>query len=320
MKKDTISELRKSARKLIRELGVLRLNTSQTNRAPQHWHTLIEISNQPDITMSKLGRLLLLTNSNMSRIVRVLMNDKLITLNDGPDKREKYLTITPKGLLELKNIDDFSHRRINGALEFLSEQDQEDIILALNKYANALEVSRLLREQIKIHKLSTARNIRKQIIHMIESIQKDEFHLPITTAINDCILRAEETFYFNHAYNFWYAVDHHGTIIGSIGLKKIDKANAEIKKFFVAEKFRGKGVAQKLLQSLLKAAHKHRFKSLYLGTVSSLQAAQRFYDKSGFSRIKQSDLPVSFQKCPLDTVFFKADLKNIKDDAGEELE
>lgn len=320
MAKEIICELRNSARKLIRELGMLRLNTSRSNRAPQHWHTLIEISNQPNITMSKLCHLLLLTPSAMSRIVNALTKDKLINLQYGSDKREKYLSITSKGILELKYIDDFSHIKINGAMEFLNKNEQTEIISSMYKYADALEKSRLLREQTKIQTLSTSRTLRKQIVNMISTIQRDEFNLPVTNEINECILKAEEEFYFNNSYNFWYANDHQGEIIGSIGLKIIDPANAEIKKFFVKAGYRGKGVSQKLLKSLLKAANKHHFKYIYLGTVASLHAAQRFYEKFGFLRINESDLPNKFQKCPVDTVFFKAKLKDIQDKVANQLE
>jgi len=319
MKENIISELRQSARKLIRELGMLKLNMSR-NRTPQHWHALIEISNEPNITIAKLGHLLLLSSSSMSRIVNVLLKEKLVVSTNGSDKREKYLQIASKGLVEIKNIDEFSSVKIKGALEFLTENDQEQIIDSMQKYSNALEKSRLSREQVKIHTLSTSRAIRKQIIHMIEAIQKQEFSLPVTEEINNCVLKAEEEFYFNKSYNFWYAVDAVGKIIGSIGLKQIDNHNAEIKKFFVDIKYRGKGVARKLLYSLLKSASKHRFKYLYLGTVDILHAAQRFYDKYGFTRILEADLPSDFNKCPLDTVFFKVKIKELEDKLASQME
>lgn len=320
MKENVIRKLRYSARKLVRELGMLKLNMSRFNRTPQHWHALIEISNDSNITIAKLGHMLLLSSSSMSRIVNALIKEKLVVSRNGDDKREKYLHITQKGLLEINNIDEFSTLKIKGALEFLTENEQDQIIDAMQKYANALEKSRLSREQVKIHTLSTSRTIRKQIVYMIENIQKKEFSLPITDKINTCITKAEEEFYFNKSYNFWYAVDDIGTIIGSIGLKKIDDNNAELKKFFVHVKYRGKGVARKLLYSLLKAAIKHRFKYLYLGTVDILDAAQRFYKKYGFSRIKEAELPTDFSKCELDTLFFRAKIKELQDKIESQME
>ena len=144
--------------------------------------------------------------------------------------------------------------------------------------------------------------------------------MPVTDELNISIFKAEDDYYFNHSCNFWYAVDDNGTIIGSIGLKKINLHDAEIKKFFVSKSYRGKGVARKLLHTLLKAAVKHRFTYLYLGTVDTLHAAQRFYGKYDFSRINSSDLPSDFIKCELDTVFFKVKIKELQTRLAAQME
>lgn len=312
MKKDTINTLRDVSRKLIRELGILQLNQTHFKKAPQHWHALIEIAKEPGITTSQLGTLLLLSVSSTSRIVNALIDQELVSFKEGRDKREKYLHITKKGQLEVANMDEFSNTKIKGAFEFLTEEDQTQIIHAIQKYGEALGKSRLIREQVKIHTLSTSRTIRKQIIAMIEYIQKNEFLLPITDDLNACILRAEEEFYYNNSYNFWYAVDKNGAVIGSMGLKKIDDHTGEIKKFFVAKKYRGKGVAQKLMNTLIRASFKHHFTSLYLGTVKTLHAAHGFYQKYGFSKITEQQLPAGFQIGPLDTVFFKVNIEDLQ--------
>jgi len=312
MKENIIDSLRQSARKLVRELGMLQLNMSRTNRTPQHWHALIEIMNAPDITIAQLGHILLLSPSNISRIVSALIKEKLVIAKHGSDKREKYLQITSQGKRELNHIDEFSIIKIKNALEYLTEEDQQQIVVAMQKYADALKESRLFIDKIRMHTLSTSRVLRKQIISMIENIQAKEFSIPVTEDLNIGILKAEEEYYFNHSCNFWYAVDDAGTIIGSIGLKKINQHDAEIKKFFVSKAYRGKSVARKLLHTLVKAAVKHRFTCLYLGTVDILHAAQRFYEKNGFTRINASDLPADFIKCELDSVFFKVKTKDLQ--------
>lgn len=312
MNDQRLEHLRRYSRQLVRELGMLELNMSRSNRAPQHWHTLIEIANSQNITISQLGRLLLLSSSNMSRIVTALLKEKLIMAKPSMDKREKFLQITDQGLQEIKSIDKYSLVKIKGAFEFLNKKEQDQIIDAIESYAKSLEKSRLLKEKIKVHTLSTSRALRKQIIALIENIQIQEFDLPINDEINSGILKAEDEYYYNQSYNFWYATDASGTIIGSIGLKKIDARSAELKKFFVAVNYRGKGVSTKLLHTLVKAAKKHRFKSIYLGTVDVLKAGQRFYEKYGFEKIPARDLPKTFERCHLDTTFLKGELKTIE--------
>lgn len=311
IKDKRIDTLRNCSRKLIRELGMLQLNKGEAKATPGHWHALIEVSKEPGITISKLGSLLLVSTPTVSRLVKSLAKDNLLQITEGRDKREKYLYLTDQGQAEIKQIDAFSESKINGSFEFLTDKEISEIIQSITKYCDALERSRVLREQIKIMTLSTSRTIRKQIIEMIENIQKNEFSIPITDEINSCVLKAEEEFYYNHSYNFWYAVNDKGKIIGSIGLKKIDNRFGEIKKFFVAQEYRGKGVAQKLLNTLRKAALKHKFKVLVLGTVDKLHAAHKFYLKHGFTQMNQKDLPSTFERCPVDTMFFKINVKDL---------
>jgi DNA-binding MarR family transcriptional regulator/N-acetylglutamate synthase-like GNAT family acetyltransferase len=308
-----IEMLRNSSRKLIRELGMLQLNKGDSKVTPAHWHALIEVSKEPGITISRLGNLLLISISKASRLVKSLAKDGLLIISEGKDKREKYLHLTDEGHSEIKKIDVFSESKINSSFEFLTDKEIEQIIESISIYCSALEKGRLIREQIKIRTLSTSRTIRKQIISMIENIQRTEFSISITDEINLCVLKAEEDFYYNNSYNFWYAIDDAGKIIGSVGLKKIDDRIGEIKKFFVSKKYRGKGVAQKLMKILLKTAQKHKFDALVLGTVEKLHAAHKFYIKYGFTQIDQKDLPNLFVKCPVDTMFFKVNVKDLWD-------
>lgn len=311
--KQVIDEVRQSSRKLVRELGMLQLFKPNAHKSHQHWHALIEISRDPQLTISKLGKLLVLSTSASSRLVSSLEKDGYIVFQDGNDKRQKCLGLTDKGVSEIGSIDEFSNYRIKGALEFLSDEDMAHIVHALNLYSNALEASRLMRESVNIATLSTSRTIRKQVIDMIETIQTEEFQIPITPDVNAGILKAEGDFYYHNSCNFWYATDEKGAIVGSIGLKKIDDNLAEIKKFFVAPKYRGKGLSRKLMRTLVKAAKKHGFKKLYLGTVARLNAAKRFYTKQGFSTIKKTELPKKFKALSIDTDFFVADVEHIRE-------
>lgn len=310
--KSYISSLRQESRKLVRELGLLQLNQSKSGQTPSHWHALIEIAKEPNTTLTALSNLLLLSPSAMSRIIDSLREKGLVSHTEGADKREKSLVVTEKGLNEIKQIDAFSNPRIIGALAYLSPADQKLILEALTKYGDALEKSRLERESIKIHTLPTSRPIRNQAIHMIEKIQVEEFSIPITPDINACILKAEEDFAYQNRCNFWYASNASGLIIGSIGLKMINKKTGEVKKFFVHKDYRSKGTTHKLMQKMVHAARKNGFQHLYLGTVSILKAAQNYYKKVGFEEITKEDLPKEFDICPLDTVFFKGDVMKIE--------
>jgi DNA-binding MarR family transcriptional regulator/N-acetylglutamate synthase-like GNAT family acetyltransferase len=301
-----IETLREASRKLVRELGMLELDQSTTHETPAHWHALIEVSKNPGVTISKVGQGLLLSPSKISRLITRLSKEGLVEMRAGSyDKREKSLYLTDAGALALKKIDTFSENKIKGAFAFLTDPEVDHIIESINLYGGALEKSRVMKESVKILTLSKSRALRQQIVSMIEDIQKGEFSIPITPDINLSVFKGEQHFYYDNTCNFWYAIDANGAVIGSIGLKKVIEQYGELKKFFVHSSYRGKGVAQRLIQTLLKAASKHGFEYLVLGTVDKLHAARRFYERCGFKEIAKNKLPENFDLCPLDTVFYE---------------
>jgi N-acetylglutamate synthase-like GNAT family acetyltransferase len=92
---------------------------------------------------------------------------------------------------------------------------------------------------------------------MITNIEQNELCLPITNDTSMSILKAEQLFHYNKTCNFWYATDGKGQILGSIGLEVHNSQYGEITKFFVISERRESGVADKLIQPLIKAAKKH---------------------------------------------------------------
>lgn len=302
-----IEKLRNLSRKLIRELGLLQVDPDDTSVTPIHWHALVEIQKEPGITISKLGELLIISIYRISRITSSLYKKGFIEFKSGLDKREKLLYLSTKGQNEVLKIDDFSEKKILGAFKYLTTQDMSAIIHAIDIYSAALEKHRLGGREIKICTLPTSRTVRKQIVTMISQIQRSEFNIT-SSELNHAIIKAEQVYYYNSSYNFWYATDSGGKIVGSIGLKKLNDEYAEIQKLFVLPEYRGQGISKKLMDTLITSAAKHRFKQLFLGTVKNANAAHKFYTKYGFEVIKSGLLPKQFVANEFDSIFFKFDM------------
>ena len=75
---------------------------------------------------------------------------------------------------------------------------------------------------------------------------------------------------------------------------------------FVKKEFRGKelNIAQELLDVLISFCRKNGINDLYLGTITVLKAAQRFYERNDFGKIGKSDLPVKFPLMSADDIFY----------------
>lgn len=143
----------------------------------------------------------------------------------------------------------------------------------------------------------------KEIVDLILNIQQKEFNVPITLE-DQPDLQDIENFYFKPGGIFLGAfIDD--KLVGTIALVKFNPEAGAIRKMFVKKEFRGKEfqIAQQLLEKLITYSKENGLKNLYLGTVTLLQAALRFYEKNDFITIPQEALPSDFPLMKPDNVF-----------------
>lgn len=143
-----------------------------------------------------------------------------------------------------------------------------------------------------------------KVISLILPIQQIEFGVQVTLADQPDLLDIDG-FYHNSGGSFWGAFKDE-ELVGTIALINIGHNAGAIRKMFVKKAYRGKetGIAGKLLQELLLAATEKNMKDIFLGTVPVLQAAQRFYERNGFTKIAADSLPPYFPRMHADSIFY----------------
>lgn len=140
-------------------------------------------------------------------------------------------------------------------------------------------------------------------IDLILNIQQKEFNVAITLDDQPDLLEINN-FYYKSGGGFWGAfIDNE--LVGTIALVKFDKNAGAIRKMFVKKEYRGKElqIAQQLLVTLIAFSKENGINHLYLGTVSILEAALRFYERNHFVRIDKETLPNKFPLMSADNVF-----------------
>jgi len=146
---------------------------------------------------------------------------------------------------------------------------------------------------------------QQEVIDLILSIQQTEFGLPITLEAQHDLENIPE-FYQKENGNFWIAIVEN-KVIGSIALLDIGDSRGALRKMFVRKDFRGKeyGIGYTLLNNLLEWAGQKKFKEILLGTTDRFVAAQRFYEKNGFTVIEKQLLPKEFPVMEVDVKFYR---------------
>ncbi len=80
----------------------------------------------------------------------------------------------------------------------------------------------------------------------------------------------------------FYVVENGSRLIGSIGIRSLDRHTCELRKFYVLKEFRGRGLGGRLLRQALIFAIEKSYKSIQLEVSSKHVQAIHLYESYGF--------------------------------------
>lgn len=147
---------------------------------------------------------------------------------------------------------------------------------------------------------------KDQVIKLILSIQQDEYSIPISIDDQPDLLTIPASYQTGNG-NFWVALED-DVVIGTIALIDLGNQLTTLRKMFVAKEYRGTGLSNNLLDTLISWCKHKQVATIYLGTTSRFLAAHRFYEKNNFVSITKEALPHVFPLLAVDTVFYKYDV------------
>lgn len=76
-----------------------------------------------------------------------------------------------------------------------------------------------------------------------------------------------------------------GTGVGCVALRPLAEDVAEVKRMFVHDRWRGRGVGRALMEAVIAGARTRGYSTLRLGTLDDMTAAQALYASLGFTPI-----------------------------------
>ena len=150
-----------------------------------------------------------------------------------------------------------------------------------------------------------------RVAELITGIQQQELRISITME-DQPDLKTVDSFYKTGNGNFWLAL-HGDNVVGTIALVDIGDSRVALRKMFVHSDFRGanKGVAKQLMQIVMDHCRNKGVKDIYLGTIASMKAAHRFYEKNGFYLVSKEQLPGKFPLMAVDNLFYRFSVNDI---------
>ena len=75
-------------------------------------------------------------------------------------------------------------------------------------------------------------------------------------------------------------------VIGCVGLKNLDSKTCEMKRLYVNDNYKGKGIGKKLVEKIIEEAKIKNYEKMRLDTLKTMEVALKTYSKSGFYKIE----------------------------------
>lgn len=138
-----IDELRRNARSVVRELGLLNDAYFEIGVTLAERHLLIELAGSPTPTMGEIAERLLLDKSTVSRLIsKAVKKGYIVCVTDEKDKRKRFLQITEVGTRTLQAFEPIAFNQTKQALLTLTPEEIETVHKGIALYAVGLRNSR----------------------------------------------------------------------------------------------------------------------------------------------------------------------------------
>ena len=277
MTKEQVEQVRRFNRTVAERVGVLHEHYLGGARPYGQARLLWQIGDGGTHDVRGVRERLGLDSGYMSRLLRALERDGLVTVAPHPDdRRVRTVRLTEAGRQERALLDDRSDALAASLLDPLHARQRERLTSAMAEVERLLTASTVHLEELDPDHPDAAHCLRSYAAELRELF--DGGFDPANSLLPDPgELRAPR--------GLFLVARLHGEPVGSAGLKLPPGSPAEIKRLWVSPRSRGLGLARRLLSELETRAARHGSDRVRLDTNRALTAATRLYRDSGYTEV-----------------------------------
>ena len=242
---------------------------------------LFELAHRENPTATELGAELGLDPGYLSRILDAFVRRGHVKKHSGKDRRQRHLSLTPKGRKTFTDLDRKSHRETAAMLAKLSDADQSQLIAAMKTIENILEPKPPAPLTLRSHRPGDIGWIihRHGVLYAQEYGWDEKFEALVAGIAQKFID------HFDPQREHCWIAEQEGNIIGSVMLVKKSETVAKLRLLYVEPSARGLGLGGRLVQECIRFARGANYRKITLWTNTMLLAARRIYEREGFRLI-----------------------------------
>ena len=281
---DQISMVRAFNRFYTGRLGVLDHHILQSSLSLSEARVLYELANRENPSAKAIGSELGLDPGYLSRIVRKIEADGLISRKPEPaDRRRHRLALTAKGRQTYSKLDRGSQEQVAGMLSLLSEGDRQRLTGAM------ATIKRLL----ALPAASTAATLREPrpgdmgfVVQSHGALYASEYGFDSSFEALVAEIAAKVLTSFDASRERCWIAEMEGIQVGSVFLVRESDEVAKLRLLLVEPAGRGQGLGRRLVDECVTFARACGYRKVTLWTQSILTAARGIYQDAGFVLVK----------------------------------
>jgi putative acetyltransferase len=286
--KPEVDPIRRASRQIVRELHLLDGKLCIEGFTFSECHLLTELESLGQASATELGERLVLEKSTMSRLVNGMLGQGYIAASADPaDARRRLLCLTDKGRQGLENINHYSNRQVDQALDFVTPKERKSVVKGLDRYAKSLRYARTSRP-FRIRPMRQEDN--PAVARIIRRVMTEFGATGCGYSINDAEVDAMYEAYPAPRSAF-FVIERNRKVLGCGGMGPLNGAAedvCELRKMYFQPELRGSGLGTRLLGKILESAREAGYSQVYLETLDSMSQARSLYKKHGFKSISHA--------------------------------
>jgi DNA-binding MarR family transcriptional regulator/ribosomal protein S18 acetylase RimI-like enzyme len=268
-----------------RRIGLLQRALHDSPYSLTEARVIYEVAHRREVSAAQLAEQLDLDPGYVSRIVKRLMADKLLTQRPAPDDaRRRHLQLTLAGRQCFAQLDRKSELQVARMLSKLDESSLQAVLTGMRAILEAFNPRSCASETVlRLHRPGDMGWVvaRHGELYFQEYGWDQRFEALVAKVVSD----------FAHSFDpkrerCWIA-ERDGQRVGSVFLVAKSRTTAKLRMLLVEPAARGCGLGGRLVQECIEFARPAGYRRIELWTQKSLSAARRLYLKAGFKKIAE---------------------------------
>jgi DNA-binding MarR family transcriptional regulator/GNAT superfamily N-acetyltransferase len=276
-----IEAVRRFNRFYTRRIGVLREGLLDSPYSLTQARLIYELAHRPGDTARELGADLGLDAGYLSRLLRGLRDQDLLTeTRSAEDGRRKLLRLSRAGEVAFATLNARSREEIGTMLGALAPRDRAKLVEAMETIEATLKAEPEERAPyiLRPHRAGDI----GWVIHRHGALYAQEYGWDETFDAMVARVAAEFIENFDEARERCWIAEMEGVIVGSVFLVRKTDAVAKLRLLLVDPAARGHGLGRRLVEECIAFARQVGYAKITLWTNDILHAARHIYESVGF--------------------------------------